>query len=79
MEKPCWPWVCTLFSARECARRVSLSVSRRAKSQNMWTGQEEKGVSMGRSCLEGELITTVMCSYTCGSVGEERDQLVDWK
>lgn len=70
-----------LFSTCECARAVSLSVSRRAKSQNvsMWTGQEEKGVSMGRSCLERELITMVICSYTCGSAGEERDQLVDWK
>lgn len=39
----------------------------------------EKGVSRGRSGLERELIIMVMCSYTCASVGEKRDQPVDWK
>lgn len=37
---------------------------------------EEKGVSKGRSCLQREHITMVMCLYTWG---EKTDQLVDWK
>lgn len=78
MEKPCWPWK-TLFSIYECARAVSLWAEEQ-RDRTCACGQgRRKGVDRERSCLERELITMVMCLYTCGSVGEKRDQLVDWK